>query len=300
MTVKDSQIEIDLPPEASAVSPGIPVTISGRKLKITKTGGGGEAGGQVPGQQPPDQKKKEADEALKGLSDKARSRLGAAGPGVRDLVAAMLLPGQDGKGVKADDAAVDAILKVLNDNKVTAAEPAELKKNIGGRATSLDELVKRLDTGIKAVRAATKGATPPGDPGAPATDKPTQDKPAPGTMPASPAPTTGTQPPPPKPVDPEDPKFRGPKPADVRVVVDGGAVVKDIALWGRLPDGRVFEATVTVEVLAPRQAALDPGSGAQTPIQISRLRRRVHCAGTILAAAICSGLRHAECGSGGG
>jgi hypothetical protein len=260
VTAKDAQIEIDLPEGASAVSPGKPVTFPPGKLKITSTGGGGGAGaekagaekagagGQAPGQQPPDPKKKEADEALKGLSDKARSRLNAAGQGVHDLVVAMLRPGQDGKGVKADDAAVDAILKVLHDNKVKAEELPELKKHIGDRATSLDELVKRLDTGIKAVRAANKGATPPGDP-----DEPSPDKPTSGTMPASPAPTTGKPPPPPKPVDPKAKKFKGMKPTEVRLPMEdqpeAGTVIKDIELWGLLPDGRPFEATVTVQVL---------------------------------------------------
>ena len=243
-TIKDSQIEIDLPPGAGVASSGKPVTISGQKLKITKVSSG--AGGGTPGTQTPapdaaaEAEKKQAEQRqaearLAGLSDGARSRLDAAGKATRDLVAAMLVPGT-GKGVKADDAAVDAILKTLRDNKVTEAELAELKKHAGGPATSLDELIKTLDGSIKHIR--SKGKGEPGAAGAGDPSSPTKDPKA-GTAPA-------------KPVDPNDQKFKRLGKTSYLVAWPASAKVGEV-LTGRpaygKKDGVPWEAVVTVKVV---------------------------------------------------
>jgi hypothetical protein len=128
VTIKDSQIEIDLPEGASAASPDNPVVISGRTLKITKTGGGGSASGPSPeAATPPTSDPKKVEPPATGLSEPVRARLEAAGPGVRDLIDAMVVPRQGRPGLRKDDAAVGAILDKLKDRKVTATELAELQ-----------------------------------------------------------------------------------------------------------------------------------------------------------------------------
>jgi hypothetical protein len=128
--------------------------------------------------------------------------------------------------------------------------------------------LKRLDANVEGIRA-RKATAPTGDagPGKPATDKPEPDpskldapKPdqpsgtAPTADPASPKPTTtGQAAPPPKPVDAKDPKFKKVPNNSIRIASVGtpakGTEISGVSAWGRLPDGRVFEATVTVKVL---------------------------------------------------
>ncbi|WP_206056559.1 DUF4157 domain-containing protein [Nocardioides sp. GY 10113] len=257
-TISDSQIEIDLPPGATVAASDKPVTLSGQKLKVTKVGTGGSGGAEQgkegageglakptekPGgkaEEPP----KVDDEHLKKVSEETRKRLDAAGQATKDLVVALLVTGT-GKGVHADDKAVGAILKKLADAKATDAELAELKKQISGRAESLDQLLADLDAGIKGLRgkggkgddAEKAGATK--DEGAEASTAP----------PKTPAPAA----PPPKPVDPKDRKFQGLPRQAIRVSTPKdekvGAVIDTAPAWGKR-NGVPWEATVKVEITA--------------------------------------------------
>jgi len=264
VTVKDSQIEIDLPKEASAASPGKPVTITGQKLKITKVGSGTGGPPGAPGQTPaPDpakeaEQKKQTDAALKGLSDAARKRLDAAGTATRELIAVMLVPGT-GKGVKADDAAIDAILKALQDNKVTEAELAELKKHTFTAASSLADVLKSLESGIKQIRGAGKGkgsdagttdSTQP-DAGTDATKDVPKDTTKDDTKDAAKGAKKDPAAPPPKPVDPTDRKFAKLGPNEFRVstahAVSVGTELPAEPAWGKR-HGVAWEATVSLKI----------------------------------------------------
>jgi hypothetical protein len=288
VTIKDSHIEIDLPPGATAATPDKPVTIAGQKLKITKAAGTGgkpgegkgDGGDQAAKEAAKDAEKKaeeeRANEKLKGLSEGARSRLEAAGPGAKALVAAMMAPGT-GKGVKVDDAAVDAILKVLKDNNVTDAELEQLKERIGGPATSLDDLVKRLDANIKEIRGKgggqgedTEGAPadkPADKPGDKAPEKPPE-PPGGGAGDKAPA-DKADDTPPPKPVDPNDPKFKGLRPGELRAREPEdparGTVLPGVAVWGRTATGEPFEATVKLQVLGGSRFKVTESTALRTP-----------------------------------
>ena len=263
VTVKDSQIEIDLPPGAQAASSGgAPVVISGAKLKVTTTGAPGGGGGGT-GQQPPvpatpptaPAKEQAPPDALKSLSPGTRAKVEAAGREVQELIAAMLAPGKG--GVKADDAATEAILKKLADEHVTPKEIEQLKGRIGGPAKSLDELLARLDENIKQVRAPATTPGPPGaPPGAPGTAPPSTAPPS--TAPPSPgtAPSSGpqAQPAPYKPPDPKLPIFQrlGPRGIYIDHKSDphSGADIQHVPAYGKLADGQIYTAWVSIHVVS--------------------------------------------------
>lgn len=270
VTVTDSQIEIDLPPEAAAPPPSAaPVVISGRKLKITKAGGGGAGGdgtgsgpGSAPGAPPPAGAPPVAPPLgpvtpppepvtpppagttpappataptpeLPGLSAAARSRVAAAGKPAEALVAALIKPGT--KGPKVNDASVDAILKILADQHVTGEEMDELRARIGPQADSLDALLATLTKNIQELRAAPAApGSPPSGPAAPPPQVPDPNAAAPAD-PAAPKATA-----PAKPFDAKDPKFDRVGPGQFWVSYQASAVP---AVGSLIPDQRGFGKT---------------------------------------------------------
>ena len=167
----------------------------------------------------------------------------------------MVIPRQGRPGLRKDDAAVGAILDKLKDRKVTAAELAKLRKTIEGPSTTLDELLKRLDASIEGIRGASTANAATGDagPGEPTTERPEPDPSTLDSAKSDQPTTTGQAAPPPKPVDAKDPKFKKVPNNSIRIPNVGtpakGTEISGVSAWGRLPDGRVFEATVTVKVL---------------------------------------------------
>src|SRR6185312_13249387 len=137
--------------------------------------------------------------SLKNVSQATREKMQAV-PGADELISALLTEAKG--GVKADDAAVQAILKKLTDEHVTRQEIDRLKTHIGGPASSLDEVLGNLDHNIKKLRApaATAGSAEPAtspakQPGISTEQSSEQAKPE------KPAQA-------PKPPDPKDPHFK--------------------------------------------------------------------------------------------
>jgi hypothetical protein len=248
VAIKDSQIEIDLPPEATSKSPtpGNPIVIQGRKLKITKSGGtgsgvgGDKSGGTtppttpkpVPAKEPPPSK------AIASLNDATQAKIKAAGPGASELIDALMIP-STGTGVKLDDAAVNAVLDVLVRTKPTQAEYEKLRTKIGGPAKSLDELVSRLEKNIDAMRAPATTKTPSSAPGGTSTTPTDPKKAGPAHK-----------------IDPNAEKFKKLRPGGLGMSFKTlpqhkvGTKLVDQPAYGRLRNGTPWEATVTIKVTA--------------------------------------------------
>jgi hypothetical protein len=157
----------------------------------------------------------------------------AGGP-AEALIAAMIKQGT--KGPKVDDASVDAILKVLADQHVTAEEMDKLRARIGPEAESLDSLLTTLTKNIKQLRSAP--AAP--DPSAKDT-----------VTPADPA-ASPTQA---KPFNPKDPKFATLKAGQYWIGYRASAVPAAEALltslpgFGKTPQGDPYEFTLSLKVV---------------------------------------------------
>ena len=164
----------------------------------------------------------------------------------------MLIPRRGSPRARQDDAAVGAILDKLKDRKVTAAELAELRKTIEGPSTTLDESLTRSTRASKESVAPAQRMRPPATQ-APANPPPKGQS---RTIDARLSQVRSPYDHRPSSAASEPARCRGPSSegaeqqySDSRVGTPAKGTGSRPSGWGRWPDGRVFEATVTVKVL---------------------------------------------------
>ncbi|MGW1944919.1 eCIS core domain-containing protein [Streptomyces sp. NPDC001940] len=147
------------------------------------------------------------------LSPKAQARIRAAGHPAEVLFGGLLAHGT--LGAKPDDNAVDQVLQVLAENKVTTEEATQLTTRLGGPAASVTEVV----TGLEQVLATLRKPD--------AKDERFKNL-VPGNFVAvlGGAVVQGT-------------------------VLSKDQTLSDVPVYGKGPDGRVFTATVTMKVREP-------------------------------------------------